>query len=287
MSQILLKIIDEKDKISEISKTLDTIGEENAMAVTMFEENNKWVWGIYIENKQVEKIKENIQKIIGGNIAIIEETVPDKNWVEESLKNLKPIRAGRFYIYGSHNSDSATNEKFGIMINAAMAFGTGHHETTSGCLEMLEEILKMQEPKKIYDIGTGSGILAIAAAKATKADILASDNDEVAVKIAKENIKVNKSIERIELQVANGCSHRCFGKFGKAELIMANILAEPLRLMAQELSAQLTIGGYVILAGLLTQQKNEVVKAYNDCNLNLEKEIFKNEWCILLMKKIK
>lgn len=288
MTQTQIFIKAQKNEIENIAKKLDPMFEEMGMTIATFQENkNKWIWSIYVENKKINEIKKIIKKEI-NNHKIQCQKVPEKNWVKESLKNLKPIKAGRFHIYGTHNTISAKNEKFAVKIDASMAFGTGHHETTSGCLEMMEIYLKQIKQEKISkacDMGTGTGILAIALAKCGKWNILACDNDAKAVEIAKENVKINKVEKKIKIIKANGFNHPCFEKFGESQLIIANILEKPLKIMAKDMIQKLEKNGYAILSGILHTQKDSIVQAYTQQGFHLEQSLRKKEWMTLMMKK--
>lgn len=234
------------------------------------------------ETKQISLALSEFLGLPGLKITFRE--LPQQDWVRISLDHLSPIQAGRFFVHGSHDKDKVPNGKVAILIDASLAFGTGHHETTRGCLLALEGLAGKDPPKAILDLGTGSGILAIAAAKIwPKAEILASDIDPKAIEKAVEFGTLNKA-RGINWLVAEGFDdHEFKGK--TFDLVIANILSGPLIDLAPEIAARLKPGGRIILAGLLDTQRGEVLKAYLDLDLSLESETIENEWPVLVLAR--
>src|SRR4051812_32081524 len=160
------------------------------------------------------------------------ETVEPKDWVAASLADLKPVIAGRFTVHGAHDRARVAANRLGIEIEAALAFGTGHHGTTRGCLLALDELLKTRRPRRVLDIGTGTGVLAIAAAKALRRPVLAGDIDREAVTIARENARLNGVGPLVECLCAGGLNGRRFQERAPFDLVLANILLAPLTRLA-------------------------------------------------------
>src|SRR5215475_8106555 len=164
------------------------------------------------------------------------ETVEARDWVKASLEDLVPVPAGRFVVHGAHDRLRVPPNKIGIEIEAALAFGTGHHGTTRGCLLLLDHVLKARPPRRVLDLGTGTGVLAIAAARAQRRGVLASDIDAPSVAVARENARLNGAGDLVQVIRATGFSAPEFATSGPFDLVLANILANPLRQLAGEMS---------------------------------------------------
>ena len=212
------------------------------------------------------------------------DTVEAKDWVKASLEDLIPVPAGRFIVHGQHDRDRVAPNKLGIEIEAALAFGTGHHGTTRGCLLLLDHVLKAYQPRRVLDLGTGTGVLAIAAAKALHATVLASDIDPLSVKVARENARLNASGHLVQAIHATGFSAPQFAQFGPFDLVLANILANPLRQMATEMARHLAPSALVILSGLLTPQAASVIAAYRARGLMPVRHLRIDGWSSLLLR---
>jgi ribosomal protein L11 methyltransferase len=213
------------------------------------------------------------------------DTVEAKDWVKATLEELVPVHAGRFIVHGRHDRSKVAPNKLGIEIEAALAFGTGHHGTTRGCLLLLGEVLKAFQPRRVLDLGTGTGVLAIAAAKALRAPVLASDIDALSVRVAADNARQNGVGPLVETAWGNGFSAPLLRQRRPFDLVLANILANPLRQMATAMSAHLAPGGRVILSGLLSPQAPSVIAAYRARGLILERQIRIEGWSSLLLCK--
>ncbi len=213
------------------------------------------------------------------------DVVEAKDWVKATLEDLVPVHAGRFIVHGQHDRDKIAPNKLGIEIEAALAFGTGHHGTTRGCLVLLGHVLKAHRPRRVLDLGTGTGVLAIAAAKALHDKVLASDIDALSVKVAAENARLNGVGPWVEVTWGSGFSAPRLRQRRPFDLVLANILANPLRQMATVMSAHLAGGARVILSGLLSAQAPSVVAAYRARGLVLERQIQIDGWSSLLLHK--
>jgi ribosomal protein L11 methyltransferase len=211
------------------------------------------------------------------------EAVEARDWVKASLEGLQPVTAGRFIVHGSHDRHRVACNRIGIEIEAALAFGTGHHGTTRGCLTLLDEVLRVSEPRRVLDLGTGTGVLAIAAAKALRQRVLASDIDRRAAITARDNARLNGAGNLVETICATGFGGQEFRRRGPFDLVLANILANPLKRLAMPMRAHLAPEASVILSGLLPAQANGVIAAYRANGLVLRKRIELEGWTSLLL----
>lgn len=215
-----------------------------------------------------------------------EEIPEDIDWLAESYKGFTPFTIGPFYIYGSHYDGPKEEGKIPLQIDAATAFGSGEHPTTEGCLLLMAELHDAGfSPRSILDMGCGSGILAIAAWKLWKCPILAVDIEEEAIQVSERHKRLNQAPNDITCLAANGFAADEFKDTQEYDLILANILAAPLKEMAPDLSRHLSKEGYAILSGLLIEQSQSVTEAYENNGLTLNKQLPIKEWASLLMQK--
>lgn len=212
--------------------------------------------------------------------------LPETDWVAHVKRELHPVEAGRFFVYGSHDADKVPGNKVALLIEAAMAFGTGHHGTTKGCLEALERLIVAGEVKtNVVDIGCGTAVLALAAAKVWPDPVLASDIDEVAVDVAEANVAANGAAGRVRCLEAAGFDHPDLHAAAPFDLIFANILKGPLVELAPDVAAHCAAGGHVILSGLLNEQGDEVVAAYEAQGMVLDHRAELGEWTTLTLRR--
>jgi ribosomal protein L11 methyltransferase len=214
------------------------------------------------------------------------EPVAERDWVAFSLAGLGPVEAGRFLVHGRHDRSRARGGRLRLEVEAAAAFGSGHHGTTRGCLLALNQILKARRPARrmrVLDLGTGSGVLAIAAAKALRAAVAASDIDRAAVRIARANAAHN-GVQRW-VEVVHGAGLRAARLRGPFDLVLANLLLGPLVGLAAPIAARLAPGGRAIVSGLLPGQANAALAAYRRCGLRLERRILLAGWATLLLAR--
>jgi ribosomal protein L11 methyltransferase len=207
--------------------------------------------------------------------------VPDQDWVAKVQRDMPPIRAGRFWIHGSHVTDPGPLGTNPIRVDAASAFGTGHHESTKGCLLMLDRLGRHLRPRRILDIGTGTGILAIAAAKTWRVPVLASDYDPEAIRVANRAVRQNGVGQWVNCAVATGATGRAAAERGPFDLILANILAGPLTALAPAVARNAAPGGHIVLSGILASQANQVVAAYRFAGFCRTKSITLGDWITL------
>jgi ribosomal protein L11 methyltransferase len=215
------------------------------------------------------------------------EQIPETDWVRRSLEGLAPVAAGRFYVHGSHDRALRRAGGISLEIDAGTAFGTGHHPTTQGCLLALDALLKRSSPTRILDIGCGTGILAIAAAKALHIPVLASDIDQEAVRVARRNARLNGVGPLIHAVAGSGLAHAGIRAGAPFDLIFANILARPLVDLAGQLSRALSPNGVLILSGLTPDQSRKVAAAYRNRGLSLLRAIRLATWTTLVILKSK
>lgn len=214
------------------------------------------------------------------------DTVAARDWVKASLEDLVPVPAGRFVVHGAHDRAHVAANKLAVEIEAALAFGTGHHGTTRGCLLLLDHVLKRDLPRRVLDLGTGTGVLGIAAAKALKIGVLASDIDAPSVQVARENARLNETGNLVQVIRATGFSATEFSRRGPFDLVLANILANPLRQLATPMARHLAPSALVILSGLLNHQAPGVIAAYRARGLVPLRHLRIEGWSSLLLRKV-
>jgi ribosomal protein L11 methyltransferase len=214
------------------------------------------------------------------------ETIAAKDWVGESLAGLQPVAAGRFIVHGAHDRARVARNRIGIEIEAALAFGTGHHGTTRGCLLAIDRLGKAfgtARPQRILDLGTGTGVLAIAAARALRRRVLATDIDADSTRVARENARLNGVGPLVDVVRANGLVAPAIRFRAPFDLVFANILLGPLQRLASPLTKIVAPGGHLVLSGLLTAQASAAISAYR--TLALERRIEIDGWATLILKR--
>lgn len=211
--------------------------------------------------------------------------LPDVDWIKLSQEGLPPVRAGRFFVYGAHDAGMVPHGVIPIKIEAGLAFGTGHHETTALCLHVLSEISKRRRFANVLDLGCGTGLLAIGAAKLWRKSVLASDIDPVAVEVTNENARANGEAPLIRALTADGLDHPALAAKAPYDLIIANILAGPLTRLAPAIARALAPGGMVVLSGLLQWQENLVLSFYRPHGLQLRNARREGVWSALTLER--
>jgi ribosomal protein L11 methyltransferase len=215
--------------------------------------------------------------------AIAFETLAAKDWVKASQEGLAPVEAGRFVVHSEHYRASVRVNRIGIEIGTAFAFGTGHHGTTRGCLLALDHLLKARRPHRVLDIGTGTGVLAIAAARVLRRPVLASDSDARAAAVARENVRRNRA-RAVTVVHAASLGRRRFRDQAPFDLVLANILLGPLQRMATPMARLLAPGARVVLSGLLTPQASAALATYRQEGLALERRVVLDGWSTLVLR---
>ncbi|WP_108812676.1 50S ribosomal protein L11 methyltransferase [Sphingorhabdus sp. Alg231-15] len=255
-----------------------------------------WVIEIYCDfNPDAALLKDIAELSPSAKLSQIDpavEKLDDEDWVTLSQQGLEPLRAGRFYVHTSNSTPLDDNNVANICIDAGQAFGTGHHETTKGCLESLDRLKRLgQNYHNIIDVGTGTGLLAFAARHLwPTAQIIASDIDPVAVEVSAQNAAINRIRignipNAIRLETSNGLDHPAIGRRAPFDLIIANILAGPLVALAPQIAAAAAPNTVLILAGLLQTQRPDVLHSYIRAGFRLRHSLLENQWpCLTLVK---
>src|SRR6478672_4456676 len=261
---------------------------EGQAAISAFEgPGGRWDITVHFADPPDQaSVRELVGIAAGDEVAkvITFDTVEAKDWVKASLEDLVPVPAGHFVVHGAHDRMRVPANKLAIEIEAALAFGTGHHGTTRGCLLLLDHVLKAWRPRRVLDLGTGTGVLAIAAARALHEKVLASDIDPPSVQVARENARLNVSGHLVQAIRATGFSAPQFAAAGPFDLVLANILANPLRQLATPMARHLAPSALVILSGLLTHQAASVIAAYRARGLVPVRHLRIEGWSSLLLR---
>jgi len=216
-------------------------------------------------------------------LVVTVEALADADWLAMSLSGLPPVRAGRFFVYGAHDQGRIPANAVALRIEAGAAFGTGHHGTTVGCLLAWNDLIKARRFGKVLDVGAGTGVLAIAAARTGARLARGTDIDAPSVRIARENAALNGA--RAEFVHASGLGHQRVRSAAPYDLVFANILAPPLVALAQDIRGALRPGGVAILSGLLRTQERRVLAAYRSRGFRLLRRIHRDAWATLVLQR--
>ena len=252
------------------------------------EETGEWIFeATCTEAPDLDAFNRVAREALGGEVSFAVEAIdPTVNWVAKSLEGLQPVIAGGFYVHGSHETAPVPGGLTAIRIDAAQAFGTGHHETTTGCLEAIDSALKRRRFQSMLDVGTGTGVLAIALAKRTRLPVVASDIDPIAVTTTAENAQDN-GVGRFVIAIeATGLEHRQIAAGAPYDLIVANILAGPLVALSPAMRRAAGRGATIILSGILNHQAPRVISAYARQSMVLRHKIIKKEWATLVLERV-
>ncbi|WP_455475168.1 50S ribosomal protein L11 methyltransferase [Bartonella sp. B17] len=249
------------------------------------EKNSLYELSLYVDKEHQENVLKRFANILSVNPdKINKEILPNIDWVQRSLEGLTPVRSGPFFLHGSHNRNNIPPNVLPIEIEANQAFGTGHHGTTAGCLEMIAKVMQNENPQNALDLGTGSGVLAIGIAMLKPIAILATDIDPIAIQVAQHNIELNNVKEYVTAITATGFSHNDIASHAPFDLIVANILANPLIELAQEMVQTLRKGGSLILSGILEEQHAHVLEAYIKHGLKHIETYHRQGWVTIHLK---
>jgi ribosomal protein L11 methyltransferase len=289
MTQTRLYFTTGKIESDSIFAALEAAFEDEGLPIAVLEvDEDKDIHEVSLyADGDVDRVETHLKDILAGlslSKPIEREALPDIDWVARSLEGLKPVRAGRFFVHGAHDRRKRHSGELAIEIEAGLAFGTGHHGTTAGCLEMLEKVVRREHPRNALDLGTGSAVLAIAVAKLAHIPVLATDIDPVAVRVAAVNARLNHVKALVETVTAPGFHHPIFGKRAPFDLIVANILARPLMRLAPQMAGHIALGGSIVLSGILERQRDAVISAYVGQNFRHVRTLHREGWVTIHLK---
>jgi ribosomal protein L11 methyltransferase len=273
------------EALGEALERLDP--EPTGVGVFELEDGSKlWEVGAYFEGEPDASALALLAAAFGARPFTVSE-LPETDWVSKVRRELAPVEAGRFFLFGSHDADKVPDGVLPLLIEASMAFGTGHHGTTKGCLIAFDRLLTLAPPPvRVADVGAGTAVLAMAAALAGCRDIVAGDIDPVAVEVAEANVAANGLSGRVVCVEAAGFGHAAFDAVSPADLVFANILKGPLVDLAPEMARRVAPGGHAILSGLLVEQGDDVAQIYTRHGFNLVHRDDIGEWTCLTMVRL-
>ena len=245
-----------------------------------------WEVGGYFEEAPDDTTLTVLAVAMGAKPFVVSE-LPETDWVAHVRRELSPVEAGRFFVYGSHDADKVPDDCEPLLIEAAMAFGTGHHGTTLGCLRALDRLATDGfHGQNTVDVGCGTAVLAMAAARIWPENVLASDIDEVAVEVAAANVTANGLEGRVRCVEAAGFDHPELAAAAPFDLVFANILKGPLVALAPDMAQAMQPGGYAILSGILNEQADDVIAVYAQSGINLTHRESIVDWTTLTLRKM-
>jgi len=261
----------------------DPFLEASAYSITE-EDETQSIWRLDIYPSTDDELRALLGRLEAWpQLSVAVRPLADADWLAMSLSGLPPVRAGRFFIYGAHDRGRVPAGAVDLRIEAGAAFGTGHHGTTLGCLMALDQVLKADRPRRVLDVGTGTGVLAIAAARCGTTSVLGVDIDPVSVRIARENAWLNRA--DAQFLRADGLAHPQVRAGAPYDLVFANILAEPLVRLAPSIRGALRGGGLAILSGLLRSQERRVAAAYLARRFHIVRRIRREAWVTLVLRR--
>ena len=268
----------EKQAAPDMASLLELASEPQAVLIV----EEPFGPGAVVEALYIEEPDAALLTRLAGR-AVTVEPLPDQDWIAFSQEGLPPVRAGRFFVYGAHDQGRVPDGVIPIRIEAGLAFGTGHHETTALCLAVLSDLARKRRFAKVLDLGCGTGLIAIGAAKLWKRKVLASDIDPVAVEVTDENSRLNGVAGLVQSVVADGMINPTLAARAPYDLIVANILAGPLTRLARDISAAVMPGGMLVLSGLLHNQEKTVLSFYHALRLaGIRRD---GPWSALVLRK--
>jgi ribosomal protein L11 methyltransferase len=266
----------------------ESLGAEDTACAAFEAGAGGWQVAVHFRQPPEETRLRSLVAVAAGEAAsrlLVIEPVEATDWVAQSLAGLRPVRVGRFLVHGAHDRTKLRANDIGIEIEAALAFGTGHHGTTRGCLQALAGLAKRRRVDRVLDAGTGSGILAIAAARLLHTRVTASDIDARAIETARENARINRAAPLLAFVRASGTAVRAITSAAPYQLVFANILLGALTRLAVPLCRLTAPGARIVLSGLLPSHANATLAIYRAQGLVLEKRITLDGWVTLVMHR--
>jgi len=291
MSQTRFSANTDETTARALMEPLEILFEAEGLPVSAFENPDapgSWAISVYTATEDAEETFSRLSKLTKSqNVSLVFERddIADQDWVAATLRDLAPVKAGRFMVHGSHDVELPKPHEIAVHVDAGLAFGTGHHGTTAGCLDMITRLAKSHTFYNVLDLGAGTGVLGIAAAKIWGANVLASDIDPVATRTASDNARLNGVAGRVECITSNGLKNRRFGERAPFDLVIANILARPLQSLALDIALHTMCSGKIILSGLLPHQQTQLVATFRNHGCVFEKAHHRDGWLTLIVRK--
>lgn len=284
----LLRLVTDEATARRVADFFTEMFDPEEIATAAFESGERWAVEVHFAHTPNRDAMMDLLRVAVGAVAGAAqfEVIARKDWVAASLEGLAPVRVGRFVIHGAHDRSKVAPNRVGIEIEAALAFGTGHHGTTQGCLAAIERVMReRRRPRRILDLGTGTGVLAMAAARGLRRKVIASDCDPVAIRTARENARINQAGNFIRFVHAKGTNAPPIREGGRYDFVLANILLPTLRGLAGPLLPLLAPGAVVVLSGLLAAQAGAALAVWRAHGLRLVTHHTIEGWTTLTLRR--
>ena len=286
MSTWETSVLTEAARCDAVEAVLDEAFGDMLLALSRFEDGAAWRLTALTASEPDDELLDRLRLALQREETVVgPNKVPEIDWVAKLQRDMPPIMAGRFWVRGSHVEEVAPPATIPIVVDAAPAFGTGHHQSTEGCLLMLDRLGRHLRPRRTLDIGTGTGILAVAAAKMWRTSVLATDIDADAVRVARHVVEENQVSTWVRCALARGTEGRATAAAGPFDLIIANILAKPLAALAPAVTRHAAPGAWIILSGILISQAAQVAAAYRGAGLYRTDAIILGDWITLVFRR--